>query len=54
MNVQQESIVLISASVVVYRNDYSEIKSAILSFFQSNPRGILYLVDNSPITDYKS
>lgn len=48
MNVEQKSIALISASVVVYRNDYSEIKSAILSFFKSNPEGILYLIDNSP------
>lgn len=48
MNAKQKNIGLISASVVVYQNDYDEIKRAVLSFFQSNLGGVLYLIDNSP------
>ena len=48
MNLEQKSIALISASIVLYCNDYLEVKRAILSFFQSKLRGVLYLIDNSP------
>ena len=48
MNTKQKSIGRISASVVVYQNDYDEIKRAVLSFFKSKLGGLLYLIDNSP------
>ncbi|MDB9900861.1 glycosyltransferase family 2 protein [Gammaproteobacteria bacterium] len=53
MNTKQKSIGRISASVVVYQNDYDEIKRAVLSFFQSNLGGVLYLIDNSPDNSLK-
>jgi len=48
MNFKLKNITLISGSIVIYRNDYFEIERAVLSFFQSNLGGVLYLIDNSP------
>ena len=39
---------LVSVSLVIYKNDFNELKRAIESCLNSSLVGVIYLIDNSP------